>query len=58
MKPLWKNPADVLISYLSGVPVVKISPFNAGSMGLILGQEAMIPYTSWPKILRYKAEAI
>jgi len=58
VKPLWKNPADVLIRYLSGVPVVKTSPFNTEGMGLIPGQEARIPYTPCPKILRYKAETI
>ena len=30
-------------------PVVKTSPSNARSVGLIPGQRAEIPQTSWPK---------
>ena len=30
-------------------PVVKTSPSNTGNTGLIPGQEAKIPFTSWPK---------
>ena len=33
----------------SGSPVVKISPANAGSGGLIPGLGAKIPYALWPK---------
>ena len=32
-----------------GGPVVKTSPSNTGNTGLIPGQEAKIPFTSWPK---------
>ena len=34
---------------LSGNPVIKILPSNAGGMGLIPGQEAKILYNSQPK---------
>ena len=32
-----------------GGPVVKTSPFNAGSMGSIPGQRAKVPHALWPK---------
>ena len=32
-----------------GSPMVKTSPFSAGGVGLISGQEATIPHASWPK---------
>ena len=32
-----------------GSPVVKTSPFSAGGVDLISGQEAKIPHASWPK---------
>ena len=32
-----------------GDPMVKTSPFNAGGMGSMPGQEAKIPHALWPK---------
>ena len=32
-----------------GRPLVKTSPFNAGSVGSIPGQQAKIPHALWPK---------
>ena len=38
-------------------PVVRTWPSNAGGMGLIPGQEAKIPHTSWPKKQKHTTEA-
>ena len=38
-----------LLRDFPGVPVVKISPSNAGSVGLIPAQGAGIPHALWPK---------
>ena len=36
--------------------MVKTSPFNAEGMCLIPGQEAKIPYASWPKKSKHKKQ--
>ena len=41
-----------------GGPVVKTSPSNAGSVGLIPGQGAKIPHVSQPKNQKHKTEAV
>jgi len=43
---------------IPGSPVVKTSPSNARSEGLITGQRAKIPHALWPKGQKHKTEAI
>ena len=39
----------ILPGDISGGPVVKLLPSNAGGMSSIPGQGVKIPYASWPK---------